>query len=125
LELLQNQIGQTVDAVVIQSGHILLVNVAPDRVRGLAALPGGFIRSIRAFTDGCIRELRENQLKIPDPYYRCIKASIPLMSRTARHRSPPLLMQFLIELPAAEDLPKVKVVMMRKKILVAVSRYET
>ncbi len=100
----------TVDAVVIQSGHILLVKRRARPGKGLAALPGGFISQYERLQDGCIRELREEtKLKIPDPVLRgCIKRQHAFDDphRSARGRT--ITHAFLIELPAAEDLPKVK-----------------
>ncbi|MDD1607646.1 MAG: NUDIX domain-containing protein, partial [Methylococcaceae bacterium] len=78
--------------------------------KGLAALPGGFISQYERLQDGCIRELREEtKLKIPDPVLRgCIKRQHTFDDphRSARGRT--ITHAFLIELPAAEDLPKVK-----------------
>ncbi|WP_136067665.1 bifunctional nicotinamide-nucleotide adenylyltransferase/Nudix hydroxylase [Modicisalibacter radicis] len=58
----------TVNAVVVQSGHVLLVrrNAAPGK--GLLALPGGFINPHERLQDACLRELRERvRLKVPEP----------------------------------------------------------
>lgn len=100
----------TTDAVVIQSGHILLVKRKARPGKGLAALPGGFLDQHERLLDGCIRELREEtKLKIPDPVLRgCIKRwhTFDDPHRSARGRT--ITHAFLIELPAAEKLPKVK-----------------
>ncbi len=100
----------TTDAVVIQSGHILLVKRKARPGKGLAALPGGFLDQHERLLDGCIRELREEtKLKVPDPVLRgCIKRwhTFDDPHRSARGRT--ITHAFLIELPAAEKLPKVK-----------------
>lgn len=49
----------TSDAVVIQSGHILVIERANMPGRGLWALPGGFLNQAERFRQGAIRELVE------------------------------------------------------------------
>lgn len=55
------------DAVVIQSGHILLVQRDGLPGKGNYAIPGGFIEPSETSLDAAIRELREEtKLKIPE-----------------------------------------------------------
>ncbi|WP_019673888.1 bifunctional nicotinamide-nucleotide adenylyltransferase/Nudix hydroxylase [Psychrobacter lutiphocae] len=57
----------TVDAVVVQSGHILLVERRNLPGRGLWSLPGGFLDQDETLFDACIRELREEtNLQVSD-----------------------------------------------------------
>ena len=49
----------TADAVVIQSGHVLLIERGEMPGRGLLALPGGFVEAGERIRDCAIRELRE------------------------------------------------------------------
>jgi bifunctional NMN adenylyltransferase/nudix hydrolase len=49
----------TVDTVVIQSGHVLLVKRKSCPGKGLWALPGGFLNQHERIEDAALRELRE------------------------------------------------------------------
>jgi len=58
----------TCDAVVVQSGHILLIKRKAEPGKGLWALPGGFVGQKERIQDAMIRELREEtRLKVPSP----------------------------------------------------------
>ena len=59
-------IHQTVDSVVIRSGHILLIERKFLPGRGLLALPGGHLNEHERKVDAAVRELREEtRLKVP------------------------------------------------------------
>lgn len=101
----------TVDAVVIHSGHILLVQRKNLPGRGLWALPGGFINQDELIKEAVIRELREEtRLKVPVP----VLAGSIRSSRVFDHphrslRGRTMTHAFLIELtPTGEGLPKVR-----------------
>ena len=49
----------TIDAVVVKSGHVLVVRRKGNPGKGLIALPGGFLKDDEKIFDGCIRELKE------------------------------------------------------------------
>lgn len=58
----------TVDAVVVHSGHVLLIERKLDPGRGLMALPGGFIKPRDTLMASVLRELKEEtRLKLPRP----------------------------------------------------------
>jgi bifunctional NMN adenylyltransferase/nudix hydrolase len=58
----------TVDAVVVQSGHILMIERKSGMGAGTWALPGGFINPHETLANATIRELKEEtKLKVPVP----------------------------------------------------------
>ncbi len=99
----------TVDAVVVQSGHVLLVRRRAEPGRGLYAIPGGFINIDETIEDAVFRELREEtKIKVPLPVLRgSVKAKevYDKVDRSLRGRT--ITHAYLIELPPGE-LPKVK-----------------
>ena len=60
-----------VDAVVIKSGHVLMIERGAFPGKGQMALPGGYLDVTERAVDGMIRELREETgLKVPDKVLR-------------------------------------------------------
>ncbi len=100
----------TVDAVVVQSGHILLVERRAQPGKGLWALPGGFLRGDETLEAACVRELRgETRLKVPAPVLRgSIRARqvFDWPYRSLRGRTITHVFQF--ELEPNTELPKVR-----------------
>ena len=101
----------TADAVVFQSGHILLVERAAEPGRGLWALPGGYLNAKidKSLLDAAMRELKE-ETKIDVPLkvlYGCVKGNhvFDAVNRSPRGRI--VTQAFKIELPDG-PLPKVK-----------------
>lgn len=65
------RIEQTVDAIVVQSGHVLLVKRRYNPGKGKLALPGGFLNQKERIVDGALRELREEtKIKVPEAVLR-------------------------------------------------------
>ena len=100
----------TVDAVVIQSGHILLVKRKFSPGKGLWALPGGFIDGHESQEDAVIRELREEtRIKVPEPVLRgSIKKEKTFSSPNRSARGRTFTQAYLILLDDNQTLPKVK-----------------
>jgi len=100
----------TVDAVVIQSGHILLIKRKDYPGKGLLALPGGFLNPKETLLDAVIRELREEtKIKIPEPVLRgsiVKEETFDAVDRSTRGRT--ITKAFLIQLDDSQPLPKVK-----------------
>lgn len=98
------------DAVVVQSGHILLVERKAMPGAGSLALPGGFVNQEETLLDGCIRELREEtRLKVPEPVLRgsVVRSKVyDDPNRSARGRT--ITNAFYIELKPSHELPPVK-----------------
>lgn len=100
----------TVDAVVVQSGHVLLVRRGANPGKGLWAMPGGFINQDERIRDAVIRELREETgIKVPDPVLRGSIVEQDVFddpNRSARGRT--ITHAFLIKLKDDLVLPRVK-----------------
>lgn len=101
----------TVDAVVVQSGHILMVKRRSAPGENLWALPGGFINQNETIKQAVFRELKEEtKIKVPDSALkgiieRCPRQVFDAPNRSLRGRT--ITHAFLIELPPGE-LPKVR-----------------
>jgi len=100
----------TVDAVVVQSGHVLLVKRGANPGKGMWAMPGGFLDPLETLEQGAMRELREEtKLKVPEPVLRgsiVARETYDHPHRSSRGRT--ITTAFLIHLKPAAKLPKVK-----------------
>jgi len=100
----------TVDAVVEQSGHVLLIQRGQMPGKGLWAMPGGFLETTEVVLDGVIRELREEtMLKVPEKVLRgSIRAEDYFDDPNRSLRGRTITFTYLFKLDDAADLPKVK-----------------
>lgn len=99
----------TTDAVVVQSGHVLLIQRRAAPGKGLYALPGGFLNQEEYLVDGMLRELREEtKLKVPAPVLKGSIVNTRVFDKPDRSlRGRTITHAFLIQLPPGE-LPQVK-----------------
>lgn len=104
-------IFSTADAVVVQSGHVLMIKRRAEPGKGLWALPGGYVNANtdKSVEDAAIRELREEtKIKVPEPVLRgnIVRSKVfDAIDRSPRGRI--ITHAFYIQLPDGE-LPKVK-----------------
>lgn len=103
-------IFHTVDALVIQGGHILLVKRGAQPGEGLHALPGGFINEYETRQDAVLRELREEtKIKVPEPVLAGSIDSVKTFDdpyRSSRGRT--ITTAYLINLKPSDKFPEVK-----------------
>lgn len=103
----------TTDAVVVQSGHILMVRRGERPGKGLLALPGGFIDQVETIENCAIRELQEEtNIKLqPEVLKRCIK-HVQVFDRaggvSTADRGRIITHVHLIKLDDSKELPKVR-----------------
>lgn len=100
----------TGDAVVVQSGHILLIKRKNDPGKDLWALPGGFINPNERILDGVVRELREETcLKVPEKVlHGSIKDKFIADHPDRSERSRIISWVYFFQLDNTEKLPRVK-----------------
>lgn len=100
----------TTDAVVVASGHVLLVERKASPGKGLTALPGGFLNQKETLLQGCIRELREEtKLKVPENVLiGSVKSQHTFDSPNRSSRGRTITTAFHIDLGFMEKLPKVR-----------------
>jgi len=100
----------TVDAVVIQSGHILLIQRGEFPGHGLWAMPGGFVEENERIRTAVTRELREETgLKVPVKVLnRAIDATEQFDAPGRSTRGRTVTQAYRITLDPTQSLPKVK-----------------
>jgi bifunctional NMN adenylyltransferase/nudix hydrolase len=100
----------TTDAVVVQSGHVLLIERGRAPGKGLLALPGGFLNPGERIEDGMIRELHEEtKIKLQPQVLRGSiegKTVVDTPDRDPRGRT--ITHAFYLKLKDQQDLPHVR-----------------
>lgn len=99
----------TVDAVVIQSGHVLVVRRKFNPGKGLIALPGGFIKQSETLEAAAIRELKEETgIKVNNAILQSSIVEKKVFDHPGRSlRGRTITHAFCLRLQAG-DLPEVK-----------------
>lgn len=100
----------TVDACVVQSGYIALIQRRNSPGKGLWALPGGFLNQEEKIFDGCIRELiEETGIKVPEKVLRASLVKQEVFddpNRSSRGRT--ITHAFKFQLKDELELPHIK-----------------
>lgn len=100
----------TVDAVVTQSGHLLVVKRGAMPGEGLLALPGGFVNQYETLKEAVIRELyEETKIDIPKPVLNGSIISNNVYDYPYRsERGRTITHAYHFKLSDRNDLPKIK-----------------
>lgn len=100
----------TVDACVIQSGHVLVNTRANFPGKGLLALPGGFLEQHERLIDGSVRELiEETRIELSKAQlYGSIRAKEVFDHPDRSLRGRTVTTCFLYKLDDTKPLPKIK-----------------
>ena len=99
----------TVDAVIVHSGHVLLVKRGAQPGKGLWALPGGFVNQHETLLTAVLRELKEEtRIKLPLPVLRgSLKGQRVFDDPERSQRGRTITHAFHFEFPSG-DLPPVR-----------------
>lgn len=99
----------TTDALVVQSGHILMVQRKFEPGKGLWALPGGFLAEGFTLEESMLKELKEEtSIHLQDEVLRRNISNMKVFDAVDRaQRGRVITHVYLIELDDTRDLPKV------------------
>jgi len=100
----------TSDAVVVQSGHVLVVRRKHTPGKGLLALPGGFVNQDERVKDAAIRELmEETKIAVPEKVLNGSIVTSEVFDEPGRSlRGRTITHAFLFKLNDVASLPRVK-----------------
>lgn len=100
----------TTDAVVIQSGHILMVTRRAAPGAGLLALPGGYLDVKQTLIDSMIRELQEETgIKVPEKVLRAKITGTHVFDSPSRSMRGRIITHAYLIMLEEGPLPKLKV----------------
>jgi bifunctional NMN adenylyltransferase/nudix hydrolase len=107
--IFNNPIMVTTDAVVIQSGHVLLIQRKDEPGKGLWAMPGGHLNNTELIVDGMLRELdEETNIRVPEDVLRGSIAEVKVIDSTTRSNLCRVITHvYNIKLKNDKDLPRV------------------
>lgn len=97
----------TTDALIVQSGHILLIERGGDYGQGLYALPGGFVDPHENLLSACLREVHE-ETNLPidaQTLTSHLKASQTFDAPKRSQRGRTITTVYYFQLPATTQLP--------------------
>ena len=100
----------TADAVVIKSGHVLVVKRGGNPGKGLIALPGGFVNQNEGLDVACLRELKEEtKIKVSTDKLIAARQASHVFDHPQRSlRGRTITHAYLFDLGKEGDLPGVK-----------------
>jgi bifunctional NMN adenylyltransferase/nudix hydrolase len=100
----------TTDAVLVKSGHVLMVRRKANPGRGLLALPGGFLQQNTKIVDSALKELKEEtRIRVPkEDLIKSLKDEKVFDHPNRSLRGRTITHAFYFELPAGGELPHVK-----------------
>jgi bifunctional NMN adenylyltransferase/nudix hydrolase len=100
----------TADAVVIKSGHVLVVKRGGNPGKGLVALPGGFVNQNESLDAACLRELKEEtKIKVSTDKLIAARQANHVFDHPQRSlRGRTITHAYLFDLGKEGDLPGVK-----------------
>lgn len=100
----------TTDAVLVKSGHVLMIRRKFNPGKGLLALPGGFVKQDISILNSALEELKEEtRIKVPkDVILNHLKDDRVFDHPNRSQRGRTITHAFYFELPAGGELPQVK-----------------
>lgn len=100
---------QTADMLVVQAGHVLLIERGGEYGAGLMALPGGFVGNDETVIDGAVRELfEETGLAVGEKTLRGAIVTSKMFDAPLRSLRGRIITQCYLARLHGKELPKIK-----------------